>query len=110
MTPAIVCVAAVDAAWWGVALVASGGIVEPDFNGGLRGETVGWNCGTDSVTDEEYAMAATQVDTRSQASSIERIRCYDAWPFNHGKPISTTAILDTGANSTYVIHRDLCGD
>ena len=26
------------------------------------------------VTDEEYAMAATQLDTRSQASSIERIQ------------------------------------
>jgi len=44
-TPAIVCVAAVDAAWWGVALVASGGIVDPDYNGELNGETVGWNGG-----------------------------------------------------------------
>ena len=52
-------------------------------------------------------MAATQLDTRSQASSIERIQGYDAWPFNYGKPTSITAILDTGSNSTYVIHRDL---
>ena len=28
-------------------------------------------------------------------------------PFNHGKQTSTSAILDTGANSTYVITRDL---
>jgi len=52
-------------------------------------------------------MTATQVDTRSQPFPIERIQGYDAWPFNHGKSISTTAILDTGTNSTYVIHRDL---
>ena len=51
------------------------------------------------VTDEEYAMAATQVDTRPQHLPHESIQGYDAWPFNHGKPISTTAILDTGANS-----------
>ena len=30
---------------------------------------------------------------------------YNAWPYDSGKIPNTTAILDTGANSTYVKHR-----
>jgi len=35
------------------------------------------------------------------------IQGYNAWPFNTGKPIDYSAILDTGANSTYVTDRRL---
>ena len=35
------------------------------------------------------------------------IQGYNAWPYDAGKPNINTAILDTGANSTYVIHRRL---
>ena len=52
-------------------------------------------------------MAAFQTDTRETEPPIERIQGYDVWPYNHDKHTSNTAILDTGANSTYVINRDL---
>ena len=52
-------------------------------------------------------MAASQTDSRTPESPIERIQGYDAWPFNHGKHTFNIAILDTGVNSTYVINRDL---
>ena len=59
------------------------------------------------ITNEEYAIAASQTEPRNPESPTDRIQGYDAWSFNHGKNTSSSAILDTGANSTYVITRDL---
>jgi hypothetical protein len=59
------------------------------------------------ITTEEFAIAASQTEPSTPESPMARIQGYDTWPFNHGKNTSTSAILDTGANSTYVINRNL---
>ena len=59
------------------------------------------------ITNEEYAIDASQTKPRTPESPVDRIQGYDAWPFNHGKNTSNSAILDNGSNSTYVITRNL---
>jgi hypothetical protein len=44
-------------------------------------------------------------DSREPDYVVPSIQGYNAWPYDSGKSLDSNAILDTGANSTYVTHR-----
>ena len=58
------------------------------------------------VTKEERDMASAQLDGSREPDFVPAsIPGYNAWPYDSGTLPNTSAILDTGANSTYVTHR-----
>jgi hypothetical protein len=58
------------------------------------------------VTKEERALTSASLDEpREPDYVVPSIQGYNAWPYDSGKLLDSTAILDTGANSTYVTHR-----
>ena len=51
-------------------------------------------------------MSSSQLDGSREPDYVQpSIPGYNIWPYDSGKLHYTTAILDTGANSTYVTHR-----
>jgi hypothetical protein len=58
------------------------------------------------VTKKERDLSSSQLDGSREPDYVQpSIPGYNAWPYDSGKLPNTTAILDTGANSTYVTHR-----
>ena len=58
------------------------------------------------VSDEERQLAFDMQDTLAEEFVTPSVQGYNSWPFNSGTThLDTSAVLDTGANSTYVNNR-----